>query len=163
MQTIMLWPNIDAGADHISKAIRVFRDRVSSGLAAHHHESYLPSITSSCWRALHARSAIPAALCATPATSARRWFWWVIGRKAAKPMCTSRGWSRSRTQICARSSPSRWLTAVMRRSTLYGDGYVAGRIAESLVMLQPYIQKRLHYIYDEEVVNARMACGYLES
>src|SRR6202040_3192541 len=27
-QTIMLWPNIDAGADHISKAIRMFRDRV---------------------------------------------------------------------------------------------------------------------------------------
>ncbi len=26
-QTIMLWPNIDAGADHISKAIRLFRDR----------------------------------------------------------------------------------------------------------------------------------------
>ena len=27
-QTILLWPNIDAGADHISKAIRVFRDQV---------------------------------------------------------------------------------------------------------------------------------------
>lgn len=27
MQTILLWPNIDAGSDHISKAIRVFRDR----------------------------------------------------------------------------------------------------------------------------------------
>src|SRR5918992_3039235 len=26
-QTILLWPNIDAGSDHISKAIRVFRDR----------------------------------------------------------------------------------------------------------------------------------------
>jgi len=26
-QTILLWPNIDAGADHISKSIRLFRDR----------------------------------------------------------------------------------------------------------------------------------------
>src|SRR5918992_5771170 len=26
-QTVLLWPNIDAGSDHISKAIRVFRDR----------------------------------------------------------------------------------------------------------------------------------------
>src|SRR5215467_7014667 len=26
MQTVLLWPNIDAGSDHISKAIRVFRD-----------------------------------------------------------------------------------------------------------------------------------------
>src|SRR5260370_3819462 len=24
---VLLWPNVDAGADHISKAIRVFRDR----------------------------------------------------------------------------------------------------------------------------------------
>ena len=30
MQTILLWPNIDAGADHISKAIRVFRDKTKS-------------------------------------------------------------------------------------------------------------------------------------
>ena len=34
-------------------------------------------------------------------------------------------------------------------STLYGDGLVSGRIAEGLVSLEPYIQKRLHYIYDE--------------
>ena len=27
MQTVMLWPNIDAGADHISKSVRLFRDR----------------------------------------------------------------------------------------------------------------------------------------
>src|SRR5262249_14337692 len=27
-QTILLWPNIDAGADHISKAIRIFRDTI---------------------------------------------------------------------------------------------------------------------------------------
>jgi len=27
MQTLLLWPNIDAGADHISKSVRVFRDQ----------------------------------------------------------------------------------------------------------------------------------------
>ena len=35
-------------------------------------------------------------------------------------------------------------------STLYGDGLVSDRIAEGLVSLEPYVQKRLHYIYDEE-------------
>ena len=35
MPTILMWPNIDAGADHISKAIRVFRDRVRPTVAAH--------------------------------------------------------------------------------------------------------------------------------
>jgi hypothetical protein len=32
-------------------------------------------------------------------------------------------------------------------STLYGDGQVAGRIAEALARLTPYTQKRLQYIY----------------
>jgi hypothetical protein len=35
-------------------------------------------------------------------------------------------------------------------STLYGDGHVAARLAEALAQLTPYIQKRLHYIADEE-------------
>ena len=28
MPTIMLWPNIDAGSDHISKGIRTFREKI---------------------------------------------------------------------------------------------------------------------------------------
>jgi hypothetical protein len=35
-------------------------------------------------------------------------------------------------------------------SALYGDGFVAERIAKALAMLQPYRQKRLHYIYDAD-------------
>ena len=35
-------------------------------------------------------------------------------------------------------------------STLYGDGFVAGAIAKAIAMLQPYRQKRLHYIYDAD-------------
>ena len=33
-------------------------------------------------------------------------------------------------------------------SDLYGDGYVADKIADALARLTPYRQKRLHYIYD---------------
>jgi UDP-N-acetylglucosamine 2-epimerase len=36
-------------------------------------------------------------------------------------------------------------------STLYGDGYVSERIARELTALVPYVQKRLHYIYDAEL------------
>jgi len=32
-------------------------------------------------------------------------------------------------------------------STLYGDGHVSPRIAEGVATLEPYVQKRLHYIY----------------
>ena len=38
MQTVLLWPNIDAGSDHISKAIRVFRERKAPTVAAHPHQ-----------------------------------------------------------------------------------------------------------------------------
>src|SRR5262245_9210283 len=39
-------------------------------------------------------------------------------------------------------------------STLYGDGYVSQRIANALVRLQPYVQKRLHYIHENAEVTA---------
>jgi hypothetical protein len=31
-------------------------------------------------------------------------------------------------------------------STLYGDGHVALRVAQALVNLRPYVQKRLNYL-----------------
>ena len=31
-------------------------------------------------------------------------------------------------------------------STLYGDGHVSEAIAEALARLEPYLQKRLHYV-----------------
>jgi UDP-N-acetylglucosamine 2-epimerase len=34
-------------------------------------------------------------------------------------------------------------------STLHGDGHVSERIAEALTSITPYIQKRLHYVYEE--------------
>jgi len=43
-------------------------------------------------------------------------------------------------------------------STLYGDGYVSGRIAQALSELEPYVQKTLHYIYDAAPRTA--ASGY---
>jgi hypothetical protein len=33
-------------------------------------------------------------------------------------------------------------------SALYGDGHVAVRIAQSVAVLQPYVQKRLHYVFE---------------
>ena len=34
------------------------------------------------------------------------------------------------------------------RSTLYGDGRVAARVAEQLARLDPYVQKRLAYVHE---------------
>jgi UDP-N-acetylglucosamine 2-epimerase len=42
-----------------------------------------------------------------------------------------------------------------RPSMLYGDGHVSERISEALAQLTPYVQKRLHYIYDAKGLNGR--------
>ena len=39
IQTLLLWPNIDAGSDHISKAIRVFRAQCREPMDAHDDQS----------------------------------------------------------------------------------------------------------------------------
>ena len=101
---------------------------------------FLRSIISTCSRASPAPSAIPAALFATPAISERPWCWWATGRKAARPMSTSLTW----TPVATRNFPRRSKAAQtrgLRPSTLYGDGLVAGRIADGLVALEPYVQK----------------------
>jgi hypothetical protein len=41
-------------------------------------------------------------------------------------------------------------------STLYGNGHVSEQIASALVTLQPYIQKRLHYVYETPKVTRRV-------
>jgi UDP-hydrolysing UDP-N-acetyl-D-glucosamine 2-epimerase len=128
-QTILLWPNIDAGADHISKAVRIFRDlnkpswlRILTNLDP---ELYLKVL---------ARAVV------------------LVGKRQegreieqhvrpVEPVA-----AQIITAIEAQLAHGRYAP-----SPLYGDGYVSGRIAEALAQLTPYVQKRLHYIYDDEV------------
>ena len=49
----------------------------------------------------------------------------------------------------------------MPASTLYGDGNVSDRIAEALVRVTPYRQKRLHYIYDSSAGRHQMTMQVL--
>ena len=88
MQTILLWPNIDAGADHISKEIRVFRDQIGPAwlrtLTNSPPEEYLQLLAG-------ATCAVgnPAASCAMRASSALPWCWLASGRRDASTMSTS--------------------------------------------------------------------------
>ena len=43
-------------------------------------------------------------------------------------------------------------------STLYGDGHVSERIAEALVRLTPYVQKRLHFPYEQHGRGRGLTC-----
>jgi len=148
IQTILLWPNIDAGADHISKAIRRFRDRVAPGwmrtitnLSPEHYLELLARV--SCAVGNSSSFVRDASYFGTPVVLVgdRQ-----VGRETdvhvthVAPTETSIV-NAIRTQL--RHGP-------YASSTLYGDGMVAERIAERLALLKPYVRKRLHYIYDED-------------
>jgi GDP/UDP-N,N'-diacetylbacillosamine 2-epimerase (hydrolysing) len=144
--TVFLWPNIDAGSDHISKAIRVFRDRekpnwlrVITNLSP---EDYLKVLFNTVCAIGNSSSFVrDASYFGTPVVlvGSRQ-----EGRetdehvKHVEPIASKIVLTIDKQLARGRYAPSR----------LYGDGHVGERIAESLARLNPYIQKRLHYIYE---------------
>jgi UDP-hydrolysing UDP-N-acetyl-D-glucosamine 2-epimerase len=147
VQTIMLWPNIDAGADHISKAIRLFRDRVGpawmrtlTNLSPEHYLELLARV--SCAVGNSSSFVRDAGFFGTPVV--------LVGDR-------QEGRETDEHAMRVASVASQVFVAIRKQlkhgpyesSALYGDGLVAERIADGLVQLRPYIQKRLHYIYEQ--------------
>jgi UDP-N-acetylglucosamine 2-epimerase len=154
-QTILLWPNIDAGADHISKAVRVFREqrkptwlRVLTNLRP---EDYLKVLC--------------AASCAVGNSSSFVRDAGYFGTPVVLVGCRQDG--RETDEHVTPVSPlaAQIVDAVSMQlehgryapSTLYGDGHISERIAQALVCLKPYIQKRLNYIYDDSTTHSGWA------
>ena len=152
MQTVMLWPNIDAGSDHISKAIRSFR--------VNHQPAWLRTLTN--FAPVEYLKVLSNAACALGNSSSfvrdASYFGTpvvLVGRRQE---------GRETDAHVIRTAPAAAdIERIARQhlahgryapSTLYGDGYVSEKIAEAVVRLQPYIQKRLHYIYDEAATMA---------
>lgn len=146
LQTILLWPNIDAGADHISKAIRVFRDRAKPAwlrtLTNLTPEHYLKVLANAACAIGNSSSFVrDASFFGTPVVlvGSRQ-----DGREIGAHVLpvaplAAEVVAAAQTQLAhGRYAPS----------TLYGDGHVSERIAKALARLTPYIQKRLHYIQD---------------
>jgi UDP-hydrolysing UDP-N-acetyl-D-glucosamine 2-epimerase len=148
MQTLMLWPNIDAGADHISKAIRLFRDREApnwlrtiTNLSPEHYLNLLARV--SCAVGNSSSFVRDAGYFGTPVV--------LVGDRQE---------GRETDEHVTHVVPiaAHILRAIQNQvghgsyapSTLYGDGLVSRRIADGLVKLTPYVQKRLHYIYDQD-------------
>jgi UDP-N-acetylglucosamine 2-epimerase len=149
MPTVLLWPNIDAGSDHISRAIRAFRERLQPdwlrtitnlGL-----EDYLRVLANASCAVGNSSSFIrDASFLGTPVV--------MVGRR-------QEGREMDENVFCVPPNTPEITAAVRAQlahgryqiSTLYGDGYVSERIADMLVVLEPYVQKRLHYIYDRAI------------
>ncbi len=174
LPTVLLWPNIDAGSDHVNKAIRVFRDTQQTDswlrtLINLSPEDYLKVLANvSCAIGNSSSFVRDAGFLGTPVV--------LVGNRQegretdehvlrARPIAEDVAIAVRQQLVNGRYTPS----------SLYGDGFVAPRIAESLASLTPYVQKRLHYIYESadplngQVINGqaaeanRIACVSSES
>jgi UDP-hydrolysing UDP-N-acetyl-D-glucosamine 2-epimerase len=146
-QTILLWPNIDAGSDHVSKAIRVFRDRVKPTwlrtLINVPPEEYKKILATTACAVGNSSSFVrDAGYFGTPVVLVGNR---QEGREAdLHVMPTTPGKDEIVAAIRAQLLHGRYPP-----SALYGDGFVSERIADALAKLNPYVQKRLHYIYED--------------
>lgn len=145
-QTILLWPNIDAGSDHISKAIRVFRTmhqpdwlRTLTNLTP---EQYLKVLANAACGIGNSSSFVrDAGYFGTPIVLAGH-------RQEGRETDAHVTRVEPRADRIFEAASAQLRHGRHAPSTLYGDGFVAERIARALAELNPYVQKRLHYIHE---------------
>lgn len=142
--TLLLWPNIDAGSDEISKAVRVYRNDHAGGrwlrtLTNLTPEDYLRVLGRAACAIGNSSSFVrDAGLLGTPVVLVGHR---QNGRETAEHVCRVEV-ERAAIVAATRAQLAHGLYAP---STLYGDGHVAPRIAEALARLQPYLQKQLAF------------------
>lgn len=147
--TILLWPNIDAGSDHISKAIRVFRDqrgpewlRTLTNLSP---ETYLKVLARTACAVGNSSSFVrDASFFGTPVV--------LVGdRQQGREVDLHVMPARPEVEDLAPKIAAQLHHGRYPASTLYGDGHVAAKIADSLAVLKPYVQKQLYFVHEISV------------
>ncbi|MBV8905657.1 MAG: UDP-N-acetylglucosamine 2-epimerase (hydrolyzing) [Acidobacteriia bacterium] len=147
MQTLLLWPNIDAGADHISKAIRVFRERVAPTwlrtITNLNPEIYLKVLARAACAVGNSSSFVrDAGYFGTPVV--------LVGdRQRGRETDVHVTHVDPETAAIVKAMQVQLSHGHYLASTLYGDGHVAERIAKELARLRPYVQKQLNYVVED--------------
>ena len=144
IQTVLLWPNIDAGSDLVSQAIRRFRE--------FHHEFPLHA-----YKNLPPDIYIPllnhAACCIGNSSSFVRetsFFGTPVVLVGSRQ--DGREWSPSVVRVeplqpeIEAATKRQLAHGRYEASDLYGGPGVSGRIATQIAKLTPYAQKQLHYV-----------------
>lgn len=146
MPTLLLWPNIDAGADHISKAIREFRDlrdasflRTLTNLTP---EDYLKVLARTACAVGNSSSFVrDAGFLGTPVVL-------VGNRQRGRETDVHVTPVAPKHLAIAEAIEAQLAHGPYAASTLYGDGHVSQRLARGLVDLEPYVQKHLSYLQE---------------
>ena len=144
--TVLLWPNIDAGADHISKTIRVHRDSHTGPwmrtLINLPPDDYIRVLSTAACAVGNSSSFVrDASFHGTPVV--------LVGdRQKGRELAENALQVPADTAAIAGGVLRQLRHGAYAPSTLYGDGRVSGRIADALARLTPYVQKRLSYVDD---------------
>lgn len=141
---LLLWPNIDAGSDHISRTIRIFRDahkpKWLRTLINLNPENYLRVLAATACAVGNSSSFVrDAGYFGTPVV--------LVGDR-------QEGRETDRNVVPVPAGRAEIAAAIQRQlangrypaSYLYGDGSVSPRIAEALTGLKHYTQKRLFFV-----------------
>jgi UDP-hydrolysing UDP-N-acetyl-D-glucosamine 2-epimerase len=144
MQTVWLWPNVDAGSDDISKGLRKFREHNNPDYIRFNRnfppEDFLKLISNCACLVGNSSSAIrEGAFLGVPSVN--------IGTR-------QQGRERGANVIDVNHDKVEILNAIKRQlqhgpyspSTIYGDGHAGERIANVLAQYEPRIQKRLYFV-----------------
>jgi UDP-N-acetylglucosamine 2-epimerase len=151
--TVLLWPNIDAGSDHISKAIRVFRDTVGASwmrtLINLSPEEYLRVLAGAACAVGNSSSFVrDASFVGTPVVL-------VGARQEGRETDVHVARTAARREEIFEAIERQLGVGRYPASVLYGDGESAERIADGLANLVPYAQKRLAYVFEPDAAVLR--------
>lgn len=144
MPTVWLWPNIDAGADHVSNAIRRFREANDPQwlrlIKNFNPDDYLRVLANTVCAIGNSSSFVrDASFVGTPVVllGDRQ-----DGRECAKNVLRV----HSSRQTIVGTIRLQMQSGRYASSALYGDGQASKRIANHLASLTPFVQKRLGYV-----------------
>lgn len=143
MQTVWLWPNVDAGSDDISKGLRVYRERHNPGKLHFYRnlavEDYARLIYNSACLIGNSSSALrEGSFLGVPAVNigTRQ-----MGREHG-PNVVHTGYDAAEIEAAVRKQIAH---GRYERSALFGDGDAGKRIADILASAETSVQKRLAY------------------
>ena len=159
--TVLLWPNIDAGSNHVSKSIRKFRDKYKPDwlrtLINLSPEEYLTVLANASCAIGNSSSFVrDASYFGTPVVlvGARQ-----EGRETDEHVVRV----PPLADAIVSATKCRLAHGRFEPSVLYGEGDVSDRIADALAVLEPYTQKRLNYIYSSDPMFAATITDDLET
>jgi len=142
-QAVLLWPNIDAGSDGVSQAIRRFREfnpqaplRAYKNFEPHHYVTLLKN--AACLVGNSSSFVRDASFIGTPVVL-------VGSRQDGREWCQAVHRVEPKEEEILAAIRLHLANGRYPCSTLYGRPGVSERIVDRILTLRPYVQKKLHY------------------